>query len=289
MGNPLIASPNSVQSPHFTFHDVPNKLGQSNPYKQFNNMNLDEFLDQKIGKVDTSSENAPSPGSMSTASSSMNPQPTPTTLEEFLIRSAGIDMNQDQNQEVVVTNQQPLMVDAMGHVSQTDWMQYQMAAMQQEQMEVYGSCLQVGGSLFTDDKPLSLPAPMQMVATNLSGSQTVVERKRRFSDEVMEKTIERRQKRMIKNRESAARSRARKQRLQNETLTRLFRNNVKAENSGTLAHINQLEEEVSELRKINARLLKQQCPRCLCAAPPPGSPTPASPSSESPPPSSPVV
>ncbi|KAK7855122.1 abscisic acid-insensitive 5-like protein 3 [Quercus suber] len=49
------------------------------------------------------------------------------------------------------------------------------------------------------------------ISSASSDSQVAAERKRRCSDEMMEKAIERRQKRMIKNRESAARSRARKQ------------------------------------------------------------------------------
>ncbi|XP_016500198.2 uncharacterized protein LOC107818674 [Nicotiana tabacum] len=61
------------------------------------------------------------------------------------------------------------------------------------------------------------------------------ERKRTFANEKMEKNIERRQRRMIKNRESAARSRARKQ-----------------------AYTKQLEQEVLELRNTNNWLKKQK-------------------------------
>ncbi|KAJ8530877.1 hypothetical protein K7X08_023758 [Anisodus acutangulus] len=61
------------------------------------------------------------------------------------------------------------------------------------------------------------------------------EKKRPFTDEKMEKSIERRQRRKIKNRESAARSRARKQ-----------------------AYTKQLEQEVLELRNTNSWLKKQK-------------------------------
>ncbi|KAF6136498.1 hypothetical protein GIB67_035057 [Kingdonia uniflora] len=60
-------------------------------------------------------------------------------------------------------------------------------------------------------------------------------RKRSAPGDMIEKTVERRQKRMIKNRESAARSRARKQ-----------------------AYTNELENKVSRLEEENGKLLKQK-------------------------------
>ncbi|KAI7736897.1 hypothetical protein M8C21_032328, partial [Ambrosia artemisiifolia] len=60
-------------------------------------------------------------------------------------------------------------------------------------------------------------------------------RKRYASGDVMEKTVERRQKRMIKNRESAARSRARKQ-----------------------AYTHELENKVSRLEEENERLRREK-------------------------------
>lgn len=61
------------------------------------------------------------------------------------------------------------------------------------------------------ENQLALSMPMPAISSASSDSQVAAERKRRCSNEMMEKAIERRQKRMIKNRESAARSRARKQ------------------------------------------------------------------------------
>lgn len=63
-------------------------------------------------------------------------------------------------------------------------------------------------------------------------------KKRSASKAVIEKTVERRQRRMIKNRESAARSRARKQ-----------------------AYTVELEAEVTQLKEENARLQRQQALR----------------------------
>ncbi|ESQ44395.1 hypothetical protein EUTSA_v10006121mg [Eutrema salsugineum] len=80
----------------------------------------------------------------------------------------------------------------------------------------------------------------------LSDTQTPG-RKRVASGEVVEKTVERRQKRMIKNRESAARSRARKQ-----------------------AYTHELEIKVSRLEEENERLRRQkEVEKILPSAPPP--------------------
>ncbi|KAG2258289.1 hypothetical protein Bca4012_021588 [Brassica carinata] len=80
----------------------------------------------------------------------------------------------------------------------------------------------------------------------LSDTQTPG-RKRVASGEVVEKTVERKQKRMIKNRESAARSRARKQ-----------------------AYTHELEIKVSRLEEENERLKRQkEVEKILPSAPPP--------------------
>ncbi|KAF3521545.1 hypothetical protein F2Q69_00049211 [Brassica cretica] len=80
----------------------------------------------------------------------------------------------------------------------------------------------------------------------LSDTQTPG-RKRVASGEVVEKTVERKQKRMIKNRESAARSRARKQ-----------------------AYTHELEIKVSRLEEENERLRRQkEVEKILPSAPPP--------------------
>uniref|UniRef100_A0A0D9WHZ2 BZIP domain-containing protein n=1 Tax=Leersia perrieri TaxID=77586 RepID=A0A0D9WHZ2_9ORYZ len=72
-------------------------------------------------------------------------------------------------------------------------------------------------------------------------------RKRGATGEIADKIVERRQKRMIKNRESAARSRARKQ-----------------------AYTNELENKVSRLEEENERLKKQkELDEILNSAPPP--------------------
>lgn len=142
-----------------------------------------------------------------------------TTLEEFLLR-AGITTFGNKNG---VLNSQPIMaIDPMVVVSQqADWLQFQIAAVQQQQqMTMLESNYEVvSESVYTNsvvdvaysDKRLAMSMPTSAIPATSSDSQAAVEKKCQYSDCMMEKTIERRQKRMIKNRESAARSRARKQ------------------------------------------------------------------------------
>ncbi|XP_009759591.1 ABSCISIC ACID-INSENSITIVE 5-like protein 2 [Nicotiana sylvestris] len=88
-------------------------------------------------------------------------------------------------------------------------------------------------------------SPTALLGT-LSDTQTLG-RKRVAPEDVVEKTVERRQKRMIKNRESAARSRARKQ-----------------------AYTHELENKVSRLEEENERLKRQkEIEKVLPSVPPP--------------------
>ncbi|KAJ8570563.1 hypothetical protein K7X08_037535 [Anisodus acutangulus] len=91
---------------------------------------------------------------------------------------------------------------------------------------------------------------MTMSPTDLMGTLSYTQtlgRKRVAPGDVVEKTVERRQKRMIKNRESAARSRARKQ-----------------------AYTHELENKVSRLEEENERLKRQkEIEKVLPSVPPP--------------------
>ncbi|OMO94147.1 hypothetical protein COLO4_16511 [Corchorus olitorius] len=145
-----------------------------------------------------------------------------TTLEDFLVRAGVINTGA---QNGVINPQQYMTIDPMAVVSQqADWLQYQMSAVQQQQQQqitmmdsnfsvphhesVYEN--QVVDVGFPENQlAMTVPLP-SMSATSSDSQANTSARRRRYSD-VMEKTIERRQKRMIKNRESAARSRARKQ------------------------------------------------------------------------------
>ncbi|GMI77189.1 ENHANCED EM LEVEL [Hibiscus trionum] len=168
-----------------------------------------------------------------------------TTLEDFLVRAGVINTG---IQEGDLNPQQLMEIDPMAVVSQqADWLHFQMAAVQQQQqqqMTMMDSNFNVPESVYENQVvdvgyhenqlAIAMPIPAMSFSATSSESQPTAARKHRYSD-VMEKTIERRQKRMIKNRESAARSRARKQ-----------------------AYTNQLELEVDQLRKMNSWLKRQK-------------------------------
>ncbi|GAY41684.1 hypothetical protein CUMW_061310 [Citrus unshiu] len=184
-----------------------------------------------------------------------------TTLEDFLLRAGIINnsmgnnnnnnnniSNNNNHNGVAGNHHQPLIsmgIDPMVVVSQqADWLQFQMAS-QQQQMGAMDTSYNVSESVYENpvgdigysenQLALSMPMPATSAAPSELSKVNNVGRKRRYSDEIMEKTIERKQKRMIKNRESAARSRARKQ-----------------------AYTNQLESQVLWLRKRNSWLKKQK-------------------------------
>nr|POE96278.1 abscisic acid-insensitive 5-like protein 2 [Quercus suber] len=242
----MVVSPNRGQGSlyNLTFDEVQSHLG-NNICKPLNTMNLDELL-RNLMSVEEGQlvQNTSSSSSALLFLKNLNLNGTlrkktvdelwkeivhkqhvnemekeqstlgETTLEEFLVRAG-------------VISPQPIMaIDPMVMVSQqADWLQFQMAAVQQQhqqqqqQMIVLDSSFNVSESVYENpvldvrysENQLALSMPMPAISSASSDSQVAAERKRRCSDEMMEKAIERRQKRMIKNRESAARSRARKQ------------------------------------------------------------------------------
>ncbi|XP_074306851.1 ABSCISIC ACID-INSENSITIVE 5-like protein 2 [Silene latifolia] len=138
------------------------------------------------------------------------------------------------------------------------WMPYQMLPHQQQQQHGMMPMFMPGhpvpqplsGGALSDtgyaDRQLVVSTSAMM--GTLSDTQAVgVGRKRIISGDVVERTVERRQKRMIKNRESAARSRARKQ-----------------------AYTNELENKVSRLEEENERLRRMmEVEKALPSVPPP--------------------
>eukprot|EP00258_Populus_trichocarpa_P001757 XP_002301024.2 ABSCISIC ACID-INSENSITIVE 5-like protein 2 [Populus trichocarpa] len=168
-----------------------------------------------------------------------------TTLEDFLVR-AGVINKGNQNE---VFSHQPIMeVDPMVVGSQqTDLLPFQMASVQQQQQQQM-TLLDSNFHMFeavSDQNPvvdvgysdnrLPMPMPVSAMSATSSDSRVAAEKQCRYTDEMMKKTIERRQNRMIKNRESAARSRAKKQ-----------------------AYTSQLEHAVFHSRKTNNRLKKEK-------------------------------
>ncbi|KAE8718663.1 BZIP transcription factor family protein [Hibiscus syriacus] len=243
-------SPNIATSLYnLTFDEVQSQLGKIG--KPLNAMNLDELLRSLIAVEDPSSSSAASfflgninlNGTLSKKTvdevwkeivshgrggnvNAMDNQFIQhrltlgeTTLEDFLVRAGVIN---NGIQEAVLNHQQFMAIDPMAVVShQADWLQFQMAPVQhqqQHQMTMMDSNFSVPESVYENqvvdvgynDNQLAITMPMPAMSATSLESRPTVGRKHRYSD-LTEKTIERRQKRMIKNRESAARSRARKQ------------------------------------------------------------------------------
>ncbi|KAL2940261.1 ABSCISIC ACID-INSENSITIVE 5-like protein 2 [Bienertia sinuspersici] len=139
---------------------------------------------------------------------------------------------------------------------QAQWMPYQLLPQQQQHsmmtmfmpghhmpqpMAVSGGAL--SDTAYSDAQLAVSTAPLM---GTLSDTQAIG-RKRLATGDVVEKTVERRQKRMIKNRESAARSRARKQ-----------------------AYTHELENKVSRLEEENERLRRmREVEKALPSVPPP--------------------
>ncbi|XP_071925474.1 ABSCISIC ACID-INSENSITIVE 5-like protein 3 [Coffea arabica] len=176
-----------------------------------------------------------------------------TNLEEFLIRAGVLSLGNQQS----ITNPPPLSVlDPLVLVKQqsSDWIKFDMEhgqGQEQQHQVIFPTPIharmdasyfpvsdtgfenhpQVGDVSCDLEKQMGIP----MEAASSSNPHLETERKRRHSDEMMERSYQRRQRRMIKNRESAARSRARKQ-----------------------AYTEQLEQNVSELKRTNLRLKKRK-------------------------------
>ncbi|KAK6934036.1 Basic-leucine zipper domain [Dillenia turbinata] len=184
--------------------------------------------------------------------SSHERQPTlgEMTLEDFLVK-AGVVVEPSVDKKgpgplVGVDPNAPPPFSQQG-----SWMQYPQNQFQHPQQTMMG--------VYMTGQPIPQPLPIgtgpypenqAALSSPLMGSLSDTQapgRKRSTPDNIIGKTVERRQKRMIKNRESAARSRARKQ-----------------------AYTNELENKVSRLEEENERLRKRkELEKMLPSAPPP--------------------
>jgi ABA responsive element binding factor len=138
------------------------------------------------------------------------------TLEDFLVKAGVVaETSSDKKSAGSVGVDQNVVPQFQ---QQGQWMQYPQQQYQQPQQSMMGIYmpgqpipLQMAAGAVMDvpypENQLALTSPLM---GTLSDTQTHG-RKRGIPEDAVEKTVERRQKRMIKNRESAARSRARKQ------------------------------------------------------------------------------
>lgn len=178
------------------------------------------------------------------------------TLEDFLVKAGVVaEASLDKKGTGPVAVIDPNMTAQF--TQQGPWLQYQQLPPQQFQAKMMGvymaaqpipapPMVAAGGPVVDvsyHDNQVALSSPGM---GTLSDSHTPG-RKRVAPEDMIERTVERRQKRMIKNRESAARSRARKQ-----------------------AYTNELENKVSRLEEENERLRKRkELEKILPCAPPP--------------------
>ncbi|KAI3444225.1 hypothetical protein Pfo_000890 [Paulownia fortunei] len=179
------------------------------------------------------------------------------TLEDFLVKAGVVaeSTGGKKNLGLVLG-----VADPMGLPQHAQWMNYQVPSIhsqqqqQQSMLPVFmpGHAVQqpipLGGNPIMDAAYPETQITMSSspLMGTLSDTQTPG-RKRVAPDDIAEKSVERRQKRMIKNRESAARSRARKQ-----------------------AYTHELENKVSRLEEENERLKrKKELEKVLPSTPPP--------------------
>ncbi|KAG1338256.1 ABSCISIC ACID-INSENSITIVE 5-like protein 2 [Cocos nucifera] len=178
------------------------------------------------------------------------------TLEDFLLKAGVVVEGSAKDVNDIMGNVGPggssdLMAGVQDFGQGAHWLQqyHQMAAMDQQQQQqgqqsligAYAPSHPVPQPLGVDTSPILdavFPNGQMNIASPGMGAFSDPQTpgcKRAASGEMVDKLMERRQKRMIKNRESAARSRARKQ-----------------------AYTNELEHKVSRLEEENERLKKQK-------------------------------
>nr|KYP59691.1 ABSCISIC ACID-INSENSITIVE 5-like protein 2 [Cajanus cajan] len=166
------------------------------------------------------------------------------TLEDFLVKAGIVAEASSNRKNDGLTLGVDSNVAAPQFPQHGPWIQYPQTQYQHPQQGLMGiympsqntvQPLHMGAGAASDvpyaDSQVALSSPVML---NLSDSRRHG-RKRGTSEDMVERTVERRQKRMIKNRESAARSRARKQ-----------------------AYTTELEHKVSRLEEENEKLRRQK-------------------------------
>ncbi|CDP17649.1 unnamed protein product [Coffea canephora] len=186
------------------------------------------------------------------------------TLEDFLVKAGVVAEPTPSKNSGSSLGVDAVVLPQQNVPPQSQWTQYQIPSIhqspppqqqqQQNIMPVFMPGHPVQPQLTIGSNPMMDSAypetQMTMSPSTLMGTLSDTQtpgRRRVGSGDVIEKTVERRQKRMIKNRESAARSRARKQ-----------------------AYTHELENKVTRLEEENERLKRQrEMEKALTTVPPP--------------------
>lgn len=243
--------PGPVDYPQHTQPASTSSMARQSSLKDLSKKTVDELW-QDIQKMKDathtsgSNDNNGGSGYNLERKSTREKQPTlgEMTLEDFLAK-AGIVAESSQEKKNV--GPEPITLPQQNiSPQQAPWMQYQIPPIQQPQHVFMPGHHQVQQPLPIEGGYSETQMTMSPLMGTLSDTQTPG-RKRVATGDVIEKTVERRQKRMIKNRESAARSRARKQ-----------------------AYTHELENKVSRLEEENERLKREQkAENVLPCVPPP--------------------
>lgn len=157
------------------------------------------------------------------------------TLEDFLVKAGIVAEASSNKTNTDTTAAADSNVAVSQFPSQGQWIQYpqpQYQHLQQSSMGIYMPSQSMAQPLHMGSG-VSMEIPF--ADSHMALDTQMPGRKRSTPEDMVEKTVERRQKRMIKNRESAARSRARKQ-----------------------AYTNELEIKVSRLEEENEMLRKRK-------------------------------
>ncbi|XAR69507.1 hypothetical protein NMG60_11001120 [Bertholletia excelsa] len=178
------------------------------------------------------------------------------TLEDFLVKAGVVAESSSTIKElghVLIGSSDQIKLPQQQSIQQPQWTKYQLPSVhqmpqQQQPQSMLAVLMPPGHHPVPQPLPIASANPiidggypetqMIMMPSSLMGSLSETQtlgRKRVAPGDVIEKTVEKRQKRMIKNRESAARSRARKQ-----------------------AYTHELENKVSRLEEENDRLKRQK-------------------------------
>lgn len=244
-GEVLIRAPESILNAlasqgslcNLTLDEVQNQLGEMG--KSLSSMNLDELL-KKIWSADTSNSKAGDVGSGNVSVSSFNQALMPVDLCKKTVDELWQDIHQGQKRSSGLSRKATLgkmtledflvkagvvegRHDPLGSSKQALWMNYPILAVncQQQSMlpgffpshQVQQKVNPLTGNPAMDGtySETQITLSSSPLMGTLSDTQIPGQKRAGPDHNIAEKSVERRHKRMIKNRESAARSRARKQ------------------------------------------------------------------------------